>query len=60
MLAGVIGWPVEHSRSPAIHLAAAAATGVDLAYTRFAVAPGDGERQRYLTQCALCIKAGLT
>lgn len=44
MLAGVIGWPVEHSRSPAIHLAAAAATGVDLAYTRFAVAPGDGER----------------
>ena len=44
MLAGVIGWPVEHSRSPAIHLAAANATGVDLDYTRFAVAPGDGAR----------------
>ena len=44
MLAGVIGWPVEHSRSPAIHLAAAAATGVDLDYTRFAVPPGDGAR----------------
>lgn len=44
MLAGVIGWPVEHSRSPAIHGAAAAATGVDLDYTRFPVAPGDGAR----------------
>lgn len=38
--AGVIGWPVTHSRSPAIHLAAAAALGVDLEYRRFPVAPG--------------------
>lgn len=44
MLAGVIGWPVEHSRSPAIHRAAATSTGVDLEYTRFPVAPGDAER----------------
>lgn len=39
-LAGVIGWPVEHSRSPAIHNAAFAATGLDWVYTAFAVPPG--------------------
>lgn len=44
MLAGVIGWPVEHSRSPQIHQAAARATGVELDYTRFPVRPGDGAR----------------
>lgn len=42
MLAGVIGWPVEHSRSPQIHTAAARACGVDLAYVRFPVRPGEG------------------
>lgn len=41
-LAGVIGWPVEHSRSPAIHNAAAAAVGVDLVYTALPVRPGRG------------------
>jgi len=35
----VIGWPVTHSRSPAIHSAAAAATGRDLVYVAFPVAP---------------------
>ena len=40
-LAAVIGWPVEHSRSPAIHNAAAQATGADLVYTAFAVEPGN-------------------
>ena len=44
MLAGVIGWPVEHSRSPQIHQAAARATDVELDYTRFPVRPGDGAR----------------
>ncbi len=39
MLAGVIGWPVTHSRSPAIHTAAAEATGADLVYVAFPVAP---------------------
>ncbi|MGI9608129.1 MAG: shikimate dehydrogenase [Acidimicrobiales bacterium] len=38
----MIGWPVEHSRSPTIHNAAAAECGVDLAYVAFPVAPGDG------------------
>jgi shikimate dehydrogenase len=38
---GVLGWPVDHSRSPAMHNAALAATGLDreYAYERVAVAP---------------------
>jgi len=40
MRAGVIGWPVTHSRSPAIHRAAAQAVGLELDYQRFAVRPG--------------------
>jgi shikimate dehydrogenase len=37
----VIGWPIEHSRSPAMQNAALAATGLDAewAYERMAVAP---------------------
>ena len=38
-LAGVIGWPVEHSRSPQMHNAAYAALGLDWAYVPLAVAP---------------------
>lgn len=38
-LAGVIGHPVRHSLSPAIHNAAYAATGLDWAYLAFDVAP---------------------
>ena len=38
-LAGVIGWPVEHSLSPAIHNAAFAALGMDWAYVPLAVPP---------------------
>ena len=40
-LAAVIGWPVRHSRSPVIHNAAFAATGLDWAYVALPVAPGD-------------------
>lgn len=40
LLAGVIGWPVNHSLSPKIHTAAAAAAGVDLLYTAIPVEPG--------------------
>ena len=36
-LLALIGWPVEHSRSPAIHGAALEALGVDAAYLAFAV-----------------------
>jgi shikimate dehydrogenase len=40
MRAGVIGWPITHSRSPAIHRAAADTVGLDLDYQTFAVRPG--------------------
>jgi shikimate dehydrogenase len=42
----VIGWPVDHSRSPAMHNAALAATGLDgeYAYERLAVAPDAFEK----------------
>jgi shikimate dehydrogenase len=40
MLAGVIGWPVAHSRSPAIHNAWIAQLGLDAAYVPLPVAPG--------------------
>jgi shikimate dehydrogenase len=39
-LAGVIGWPVRHSRSPAIHNAAYRALGLDWRYVAFPVPPG--------------------
>lgn len=39
-IAGVIGSPVAHSLSPAIHQAALDAAGVNWAYTAFDVAPG--------------------
>ena len=38
-LAGVIGWPVEHSLSPAIHNAAFSALGMDWLYVPLAVPP---------------------
>jgi shikimate dehydrogenase len=39
-VAGVIGWPVAHSLSPAIHNAAAEALGLDRIYVALPVAPG--------------------
>jgi shikimate dehydrogenase len=39
-VAGVIGWPIRHSRSPAILNAAFAAAGLDWVYAAFAVPPG--------------------
>jgi shikimate dehydrogenase len=38
-VAAVIGWPVEHSMSPALHNAAFAALGIDAIYTAAAVHP---------------------
>src|SRR3954447_15708426 len=40
-VAGVIGSPVRHSLSPAIHNAAFAELGLDWAYVALEVAPGD-------------------
>ena len=37
---GIIGWPVAHSLSPAIHNAAFAAMGLDWVYVPLPVAPG--------------------
>ena len=39
-LTGLIGWPVEHSFSPAMHNAAARALGLDVAYVPLPVPPG--------------------
>ena len=41
-VAAVIGDPVRHSRSPAIHKAAFAATGIDWVFTAFEVPAGGG------------------
>lgn len=38
-LTGILGWPVEHSLSPAMHNAAFAALGMNWTYLAFAVAP---------------------
>ena len=40
-LIGLIGWPVAHSLSPAMHNAAAAALGIDLVYLPLPVRPED-------------------
>ena len=42
-LAGVMGWPVAHSRSPRLHNFWLARYGIDGAYVPFAVSPGDLE-----------------
>jgi shikimate dehydrogenase len=38
---GIFGWPVEHSKSPAMHEAAAHALGIPLVYEKFGVRPED-------------------
>jgi shikimate dehydrogenase len=42
-LVGVMGWPVEHSLSPAMHNAAFAAVGLNWTYVPLPVQPGDVE-----------------
>jgi len=42
--AGVIGWPIDHSLSPAMHNAAFRALGLDWAYLAFPIAPDNVER----------------
>ena len=39
LLAGVMGWPIEHSRSPRLHGFWLERHGIDGAYLPFAVAP---------------------
>ena len=40
-VAAVIGSPVQHSLSPALHNAAFAQLGLDWVYVAFSIAPGD-------------------
>jgi shikimate dehydrogenase len=40
-VAGVVGWPIEHSLSPTIHNAAYRALGLDWSYVAFPVTPED-------------------
>lgn len=40
-VAAVLGYPVRHSRSPALHNAAFAAAGIDARFVAFEVAPAD-------------------
>lgn len=42
---GVVGHPVAHSRSPMIHAMFAAATGQNLVYDRYDLAPDDFTRE---------------
>ena len=45
---GVIGCPVGHSMSPAIHTAAFAATGLDAVYVPLLIQPGEEPFRRFL------------
>jgi shikimate dehydrogenase len=54
-VAGIIGWPVEHSLSPAMHNAGFDALGLNWAYVAFPVAPdvvGDAVRGLAAAGCA--------
>ena len=45
---GVIGCPVAHSMSPAIHNAAFAAAGIDAVYVPLRIEPGAGSFNRFM------------
>jgi len=45
---GVIGWPIAHSMSPAIHNAAFAAAGMDACYVPLLIEPGPDDFRRFM------------
>ncbi|MCG3125863.1 MAG: Shikimate dehydrogenase (NADP(+)) [Phycisphaerae bacterium] len=49
---GVVGWPVAHSRSPALHNAAMSAAGIDGVYVPFPVSPGFEAFDRFMVRAA--------
>ncbi len=56
----VLGWPVAHSRSPALHNAAFAAAGLDAVFVALPVAPADlAAAVRGLAACG-CLGASIT
>ena len=55
---GIIGWPVSHSLSPAIHNAAFAALDLDWTYVPLPVAPGEAVEARLLAHDACPSRAG--
>ncbi len=56
-IVGLIGWPVGHSVSPAMHNAAFDALGLDWRYLPFPVAP-DPQDSRSVKLCAGCARWG--
>ncbi len=50
-LFGVIGWPVAHSMSPAIHNAAFAELGLPFTYRLFPVPPDLSDLEAFLSRC---------
>ena len=59
-LAGLLGWPVGHSRSPQIHNYWAAQHGVDLVYTAWPVEPGNLKAAVEGLQTLGCLGANVT
>ena len=49
---GVIGCPIAHSMSPAIHNAAFAAAGIDAVYVPLRIEPGEGPFRRFMGAAA--------
>jgi shikimate dehydrogenase len=47
-VAGVVGWPVEHSLSPLIHNAWIQALGIDAVYSPYAVEPEGDDFERFV------------
>ncbi len=54
---GVIGWPIDHSHSPAMHNAALRVLHLPWEYAAFAVAPADGQKEGRLREAILCARA---
>lgn len=57
-LFGVIGWPVTHSRSPALHNAAMSAAGIDGVYLPLPVRPNPDAFHAFVSQVNRCPEQG--
>ena len=57
-IAGLMGWPVKHSRSPRLHGYWLALHGIDGAYVPLPVEPGDVVRAELGGLGALTVRVG--